>query len=452
MKSRVFVILVILSVMLAMSIQVWAATEITWLTRSTPSEQKWFKAMIEGFEKAYPDIKVNQVITPPGDYYDQKIFTMSAAGTPPDIFMNWGNNSVRDMVLRGMVLDITPLIKRDKIDLSPYYPYSVNYSKFQGRYYGLPIFCVPSAMWYNKKLFDDAGVSYPPVAANDKNWNWNTMVEKAKKLTRDTNGDGKIDQYGVNATIDLWGAFPSIVWLFGGDIFPKDAYTTGIATKCLVYPNPVALEAAQAVGDLIYKHKVAPTPAEGKALSALGDPFKTGRLAMEMNGGWGWWTYNEIKLSKLEGAVLPWGNPSRRREIVIGADPYLIAKTSKNKEAAWTFVKFAMSPEGQKITLENLNVPVPTKSMFQKWAENWPDIPPKDLESIFETSMTYARPPADHILYGAGEMTNLYYAELDPLLLGKSSAEECLKSIQGKLTKILNERIPQLKEQGLLKK
>ena len=450
MKSRFWAVFIVLLMTLGICVQSWAATEITWLCRSNPKEQVWQKALIEAFEKAYPDIKVKQVIVP-WDQYDQKMSTMFAAGTPPDIFSNWAWNGFMDMTLRGMTLDVTPLIKRDKIDFTPYFPYPVNYYKVAGRYYGLPIFFAPSGIWYNKDLFDKAGVSYPSVNANDKSWNWNALLEKAQKLTKDINGDGKIDQYGVNATVDLWGGFPSIVWLFGGDIFPREAYTTGIATKCNVN-NPIAIEATQAVGDLIYKYHVAPTPAEGQALSALGDPFRTGRIAMNMTGGWGWWIFNDIKAFKVGAAVLPWGNPSRKRELVVGCDPYLIAKTSKNKEAAWTFVKFAMSPEGQKITLNTMTIPVPSKDLFTEWKKIWKDIPSKDLDSIFETSMTYGRPAADHRLYGYLEIGKLFNTELDPLFLGKSDAKTCLDSIQEKLTKLLNERIPLLKEQGLLKK
>lgn len=450
MRNRSFVFFIVLLISLVICSQAWAVTEITWLCRSNPKEQIWQKTLIEAFEKAYPDIKVKQVIVP-WDQYDQKMSTMFAAGTPPDIFSNWAWNGFMDMTLRGMTLDITPLIKRDKIDLTPYYAYPVNYYKVAGRYYGLPIFFAPSGIWYNKNLFDEAGVSYPSVDANDKSWNWNALIEKAKKLTKDINGDGKIDQFGVNATVDLWGGFPSIVWLFGGDIFPKDAYTTGIATKCNVN-NPVAIEATQAVADLIYKHKVAPTPAEGQALSALGDPFRTGRVAINMTGGWGWWIFNDIKAFKVGAAVLPWGNPIRKHEIVVGCDPYLIAKTSKNKEAAWTFVKFTMSAEGQKITLNTMAIPTPSKALFSEWKKIWADIPSKDLDTIFESSMTYGRPAADHRLYGYLEIGKLFNTELDPLFLGKADAKTCLNAIQEKLTKLLNERIAVLKEQGLLKK
>ena len=91
-----------------MCAQVWAATEITWLCNSDPQKQKWQKALIEAFEEAHPDITVKQIIVP-WDQYDQKMSTMFAAGTPPDIFSNWAWNGFMDMTLRGMTLDITLL-------------------------------------------------------------------------------------------------------------------------------------------------------------------------------------------------------------------------------------------------------------------------------------------------------------------------------------------------------
>ena len=428
----------IMGLLLLVTMTSFAAKEIVWLTRSNPVENSWERAAIAQFEKSHPNIKVKQIIVP-WDQYDTKMSTMFAAGSPPDIFSNWAWNGFMDMTLRGMTLNLDPLIERDKLDLGDFYPYAAKYYRWQGGTYGIPMMIAPSGVWYNKNLFDEAGVSYPSVDASDKSWNWNALLEKAKKLTKDKNGDGRIDQFGVNASYDLWGGFPSIVWLFGGDIFPDEAYSTGIPTKCSL-DNPIAIEAAQAVADLIYKHHVAPTPAEGQAMSTLGDPFRTSRLAMTMTGGWGWWNYNNITTFTVGAAVLPWGNPTRNRELVVGCDPWLIAKTSKNVDEAWEFVKYMIGPEGQKVFIEKMGMIPPVKSQFINWTKHWSKIPQEDLNTIFNSSLKYGRASADHRLQGYLEIGKLINTELDPMMLGKKDAAQCLKSAQVKLMKLLEDR------------
>jgi ABC-type glycerol-3-phosphate transport system substrate-binding protein len=202
--------------------------KVVWYVRSNSAENAWQREAILSFNSIHPDIDI-ELLVATWDEYDPKLTILFSVGQSPDIFSNFGWNGFMDMTLRGMTLDLAPLIKKDQVDLSAFPPYALDYYTYNGGMYGIPFMMAPSAIWYNKELVERAGVIPPTVDASDRSWNWGAMVEVLKKLTIDRNGDGTPDQYGVNLPWggDLWGGFPALVQLFGGDLFPVEAYATG---------------------------------------------------------------------------------------------------------------------------------------------------------------------------------------------------------------------------------
>lgn len=431
---------VMMTTFASVSSTVYAAEGVVvWYTRSNPTENAWQRQAIADFRKVNSSIRIEHMITP-WDQYDQKLTMLFAADTPPDLFSNWAWNGFMDMTLRGMTLRLDPLIERSGFDISVFHPYALEYYRYEGGLYGLPLMMAPSALWYNADLFDDAGLPYPTVDPHDRSWDWDALVELAKKLTIDRNGDGRIDQYGVNAPYGMWGGLPSVVQLFGGDVFPPEAYETGIVRSASLADNPIALEAVTAITDLIYTHRVAPTPAEGEAMSALGDPFRTGRLAMNMTGGWGWWTYGDIKAFRVRAAAQPWGNPERRREIVVGADPWLIASTSRNVDATWEFVMWLLSEEGQKAAIDAMGMPSARMDLYEYWFQRWPQHTPDELNTLFVGSLDYARPAADHRLQGYLELGRAMESAMELVALGRATPAQGLADAQERVDRIIAER------------
>lgn len=438
MQKRVrFVSAVILIVHAILSSAAFAAEgKVVWYTWSNPVENAWQRRAIADFRKVNSEITIEHMITP-WDQYDQKLTMLFAAETPPDLFSNWAWNGFMDMTLRGMTKQLDPLIERTGFDTSVFHPYAVEYYRYDGKLYGLPLMMAPSALWYNADLFDDAGLAYPTVDPHDPDWNWDALVALAQKLTVDRNGDGRIDQFGINAPYGMWGGLPSVVQLFGGDVFPEEAYETGVVRRASLADNPVALEAVTAITDLIYTHRVAPTPAEGEAMSALGDPFRTGRLAMNMTGGWGWWTYGDIQSFTVRAAAQPWGNPDRRREIVVGADPWLIASTSRNVDATWEFVQWLLSEESQKVAIEAMGMPSARMDLFEYWFQRWPQHTPEELNTLFVGSLDYGRPAADHRLLGYLELGKAMESALELVGLGRATPAQGLADAQERVDRIL---------------
>ena len=187
MKKTVFIVLVIAAMVMAACAPKATATqapavqpsqrpaaatqvEVIWYVRADPTEQQWENAVvIPAFEKANPNIKINLTVVPWVDF-DTRMQTMIAAGTPPDIWSHWGPSGFQDYVKRGLVADLSPFIQKDKFDLTDFQEEVLNIYKVGGKIMGLPMLTTGSFIFYNKNLFDAAGVSYPTPNWDDRTW------------------------------------------------------------------------------------------------------------------------------------------------------------------------------------------------------------------------------------------------------------------------------------------
>lgn len=212
----------------------------SFLAIDTPEVEK---KIVAEFEKENPGIKVQFDAVPLSDYMT-KLQTMIAGGAPPDV-ASLNMENLQSFAALGALADLGPLVQKDKYDLGQYYASTLDMHSYKGKLYGLPASFSTVVLFYNKKLFDEAKVPYP-----DSTWNWDKMLDAAKKLTKDTNGDGKPDQFGY---AKAW--WPMYLWLNGADLFNKDR------TKCAL-TDPAAIEGIQKMVDLWLVHKVAPTPAD----------------------------------------------------------------------------------------------------------------------------------------------------------------------------------------------
>jgi len=192
--KKLFFILVMVSLLLAACGSKPAATngpvEITFTMWGAPEELAVWQAVVDDFHKANPNITV-KVDVSDWDSYWTKLNTLIAGGTPPDVFamdaplfMDWQN--------RGALLNLQPYIDADPAFLSGIYPQTLSAYKTADGYYGLPRDFQTIVLFYNKDMFDAAGVEYPT-----SDWTYDDMLAAAKKLTLDKDNDGKIDQYGI---------------------------------------------------------------------------------------------------------------------------------------------------------------------------------------------------------------------------------------------------------------
>lgn len=391
--------------------------QIVWMVRNGPQENPWEANIVRpAFNKAYPNIclKILSINQPD---IAVKREAMIASGEPLHVWStNWGGDGFASDRARNLITDLTPLIQQDKFDTSVFIPEVLKIYQSEGKTWGLPFLTTGSYVYYNQKMFKDAGVPYPPVDWTDTSWTWEKFVETAKKLTKNV-GDINKAQYGANyAVLNLEG--PPMMW--GKFIWPQDAYSTGYADKVSV-TDDASVKAYQAFHDLVYKDKVAPDPASSKALDQLGGAFQSGRMAMTMSGGWGHWSFKGL-IDDPNGfcwgvAPLPWGSPDAKIRTVIYTDPWVITRGLKGDDLnnAWTFVKFLVSPEQAAAYTKATGTP-PTqtallKDYYQQFAKC---MKPEDMKTVFEGAFKYGRESSNHLIVKWNDLNTIWSNNLDP--------------------------------------
>ncbi|MGC8970678.1 MAG: ABC transporter substrate-binding protein [bacterium] len=418
---------------------------ITILWRDDPDEVPVLDELIANFNKTHPKIEVKAIIVP-YEEYDPKLFSMWAAGTPPDIFWCAAESGYVDHAIRDMNFTLNSFITRDKksIDINDFYPAAIEGATFRGDIKGLPFAQAYTAVFYNATLFDNAGIKYPTTSWTDKTWTWDKMVEIAKKLTKDINGDGRIDQYGLLDTRDLF----EIAWAWGGDMFDADVYK-GYPPKRLALDKVknynALLKALQERADLLYKHKVSPTPATLQVIEQMGPPLKTGKVGMVISGDWSIWGAMP-KNYKWGIAAVPYSVPNVKK-VCLYTDPLEIARTSKYINEAWEFVKYLASPSSQKILIEKTSRISSRQSLRKDYIEKISSFlvnSKKELEEVLSGAFKYCQEDAEHTVFGFYQLQSVWTSETDPLWLGKKQPKEVLDTLIEKVNQAIAENLKKI--------
>ena len=287
------------------------------------------RSMVEGliahFGALHPDIFL-EVRAVPGNQYQAKIKTLVAAGEPPDVFFC---GDVTFPYLRPFVADLSNLCERDakEIDLNDFFPAVRRAFAIDGRIYFMPHAYNVSLLYYNKKLFQEANEPFPRA-----DWSWEDYARAGRRLTkRDPNG--RVTTWGSTITTGWWGEWLTLVHGAGGDLFDPAVTTCTLDT-------PQALVGLNFYRDKIYRNGFAPAPGEGPSTG-----FRSGTFGMEFGGHTGnWKSYRQIPDLEWDVEALPKG-PSGRRGGELSLTGLGIAKKSKEREAAWEFLKFMSSRE-----------------------------------------------------------------------------------------------------------
>jgi ABC-type branched-subunit amino acid transport system substrate-binding protein len=294
-----------------------------------------------------------------------------------------------------------------------------DFTTADGGQYGLPRDLNTIILFYNKTMFDAAGIAYP-----DESWDWAKLVEAGKQLTKDTDGDGTVDQWGFyTETTDMENYWSSLVWQNGGDIISEDRTKTLLGT-------PEAAGGIQFLQDLIYKEKVMAEPA---LFAETGDAFEQGKAAMEANGSWLVPTHTaaSAELGFTFGlAPLPSGPAGRFTSVnPTGAVVY---QGSKAPDAAWEFVKYLASPAAQEqLMLLKASLPVSKEVLAGPYPTSF------EGADVLADSLSYAKLKPSFA--GYNEFTTALQGELDVNVFNepKKTAAQALADVVPQLDAIL---------------
>jgi len=206
----------------------------------------------------------------PSDYYTQ-VKTQIAGGVGADLY--WIDQNNMALASEGVFLPLTDCLAGAEPgtagDVNDYYPGILAVNIFEDEVYGLPWIAQPVVTYYNKDLFDAAGLAYP-----DPDWTWDDFTTLAKALTLDTNGDGEIDQWGF--TNNSWPPPYIFIWQAGGELISPDFTEAPI-------DSPEFLEGFEFYLSTAYNPEMSPSR-EIIAEQGFGEMFKAGKIAIFMGG------------------------------------------------------------------------------------------------------------------------------------------------------------------------
>lgn len=147
---------------------------------------------IKKFEKLHPKIKIHYYSGIPKDDYEEWLARKILKGDAPDVFMILSED-FSHMVSLGLLENLDKKIQEDKsVEIRDYYETSLEAGKIDDRQYALPYETVPTLMFVNKTLLEKEGIPVP-----DADWSWDDLYRICKKVTKDLDGDGRLDQFGT---------------------------------------------------------------------------------------------------------------------------------------------------------------------------------------------------------------------------------------------------------------
>ncbi|ABR36554.1 ABC transporter substrate-binding protein [Clostridium beijerinckii] len=289
------------------------------------NQEKGLRKMADEFEGKNPGIKIDIQVTGWSDYWTM-LEAAATGGSLPDTFWMHSNEIYR-YASNGMLMDLTDKInKSDDVKLSNYPEGLVKIYNLNNKQYAIPKDYDTIGLWYNKTMFDKAGISYP-----DETWNWDKLYEAAKKLTT---GDGK--QYGFLAPLHNQEGYYNFVYQNGGTIITDD--------KVSGYDNPKTIEAMKYYVRFV-SEGLSPKIFDD---AARAETLQNGLCAMGFFGSWNLsgFAANDYMTKNFNVTVLPSANDGKRASIFNGLGNAISANT-KRPEEAWKWVQYLSSKDGQ---------------------------------------------------------------------------------------------------------
>lgn len=414
---------------------------IVWLVPSDPLLDPWAaKVAAPLFEKSHPGVHIQIIASP---HNNQKLLALEAAGSPPDVFTDWNSTNFSQMYAQGALLDLTPELKAANVNLSAVLPSVMTHYTVKGHVYAVPWLANELVIAYNASLFQKDKVPLPPTSWTSTAWTTGKLLADAQALTH-----GR-----TTPATTVWGAVigpaRSLPWLWGGDFFnpsggpqASSAYTTRRITA-LYMTNPKVVAAIQWYVNLIGRYRVNPPSVDMAALSTLGAPISSGRVAMEEIPANGMVrTATADKLPFRWGlAPMPYG-PGGQDTGWVNENAWMVSAKTKHPKTAAQFAAFLVTLPGDRSPAQ-YGFLGPTKSSFQAWSAHAHSLPGFDMPKGALTQVVWDGMKRPLIYNPGGSFTDS--AELDtawtqlmqPVYLGQEGVATGLAKVQAKYASIV---------------
>lgn len=337
----------------ALTVSIWDNNQLSGLT----------EIMNDFTEKTGIAVEI-QVI--PWDQYWTLLEAGAQGDTLPDVFWMHSNYSQKFMS-NDILLDLTDYVASSEIiDMENYYEDIAELYQLDGKIYAIPKDYDTIGLWYNKTMFDEAGLDYP-----DESWTWDTLADAAKKLTKE---DGS--QYGFSsaATYNQDGYY-NLIYSMGGSVLSEDKKTS-------LWNSPETKKAMEWWYDNLVTVSMPSQQVMGENTSDV--LLGSGKAAMVMQGSWMVAAFrdNEYTAKNCDVAVLPKSADGNRITIYNGLG-WAAAANGSRTEDAWKLLEYLGSEEAQKKQAQ-LGV---TMSAFKGTSDAWVSCAPEfHLQSLLDMS------------------------------------------------------------------
>ena len=344
----------------------------------SPFERQAVKKVIQQFNRQHANIRVRAQHIPNSNYAT-KLLTMVAAGTAPDVAYI-PDAMISKLASAGRLMDLSDYFQHDS-EASNRMPQI--YYKLQDQIIGTSAAIETIILYYNKQVFDQAGLAYPPATAEEA-WSWQEFVAICQKLTTDRHGyDATNPNFDAEHITTYGVAFPQaelftlpFIYSNGGQVASDDG-------QKLLLNQPEAVEALRKMQDLIYRYHVAPTPSTLESMPSSSFMLQTGKVAMDITGHW--------QILDLSQMGFDWGMgvlPYFKQPItIICGAPLGIFTSSKHPEEAFQLFKALGDTASNDLFGNGLWMPLhvedytdPTR--VSQWLNSKPGVYPAEARSV----------------------------------------------------------------------
>lgn len=312
------------------------------LNWGSTTEEKIANDAIARFNETYPDVEVKQTCVPVDSWSDfiSKWITMSTSGEAPDL-INLGLEAVQMAVSNDLLMPLDDIVVNDGYLSGLQEEYADALLKgfsVSNQLYGLPSGTQTMVIYYNKVMFDEAGISYP-----QDGWTWDEFLEDAEALTK---ADGSVYGFGLSSSyfqLTPW-------WSTNGTALVTEDSKPNLN-------SPEMVETVEFLNQMV-KDKVTPDPISSDVYTM----FSARQLAMVGAGRWVLNTWQDAGLTNADFDCVQW--PINKKEgSVYGGSAWCIGKNTKNRDMSIELLKAMVSEETLRATAEGGQQVPPTESL-----------------------------------------------------------------------------------------
>ncbi len=413
---RMLLLVVILTFMMSVCVGLEAAAKktrvqvISWWDFTTSQPLIQLKAE---FEKLNPDLELEYLQI--GSKYADKILVMIAGGADlPDVMMI-AMDKIPIFANKGAIMNIDHYVKEDyKDEMAKVYPVVSDALTYNGEFYAMPRDITSKVMFFNKTLFDEAGVAIP-----DPDWTWDDFRAIAKKMTKDFDGDGHADQWGFYFR-KYMDAFTDFLMQNNGGLCTVEGQS--------LLGMPESIEAVKFLQEMCVVDKSVPTETQamqfGRPQSA---PFVAGKVAMLMGG---LSATVDLVNADIDYVIRPL--PKGKSQVNVAfVNAWAIPSGAKNPDLSWRVLKFFASKEAQQVVL-NTGMGLPSRKDVDitDFVKARPD------NNYFIEALDYSKPFPSPV-YGV-DFFALVEQEFDLMWLGERSVDDAIAAVEKKAQDVLS--------------